>query len=94
MEEAVKTAETKDRIHLKNTFHAWARKLEQNGDFQEAAKMYEKANTHRYDVPRMFVGHPEVMESYMAKTDDPYVMQNAYKAVVKTKWRVVYPSDL
>lgn len=70
MEEAVKIAETKDRIHLKNTYHVWGRKLEENGDFREAAKMYEKANTHRYDVPRMFVGQPEVLEGYMLKTTD------------------------
>lgn len=76
MEEAVKIAETKDRIHLKNTYHAWAKRLEQNGDFREAAKMYEKANTHRYDVPRMFGSQPEALESYMTKTTDSYVKTN------------------
>lgn len=73
MEEAVKIAESKDRVHLKNTYHAWAKKLEENGDFRDAAKMYEKANTHRYDVPRMFFSQSEVLEAYMANTNDPYV---------------------
>lgn len=70
MEEAVKIAETKDRIHLKNTYYVWAKKLEQNGDFREAAKKYEKANTHRYDVPRMLINQPELLEGYMTKTSD------------------------
>lgn len=70
MEEAVKIAETKDRIHLKNTYHVWGKKLEQNGDFREAAKKYEKANTHRYDVPRMLINQPDLLEGYMTKTND------------------------
>lgn len=73
MDEAVAVAESKDRIHLKNTYHSWAKKLEQNGDFKEAAKKYEKANTHRYDVPRMLVNQPELLEAYMSKTNDAYV---------------------
>lgn len=73
MEEAVRIAESRDRIHVKNTYHAWARKLEQNGDFREAAKKYEKANTHRYDVPRMLINQPELLDAYMNKTGDPYV---------------------
>lgn len=70
MEEAIKIAETKDRIHLKNTYHVWAKKLEQNSDFREAAKLYEKANTHRYDVPRMLINQTELLEAYMTNSTD------------------------
>lgn len=36
-QEARDLAEAKDRINLRNTEHAWARKLEQDGEFKEAA---------------------------------------------------------
>lgn len=32
--------------------------------------MYEKAKTQRADVPRMLLEKPEMLESYMAKTND------------------------
>lgn len=70
-EEAEKIAETKDRIHLKNTFHEWARSLEMDGEYKEAAVKYEKANTHRYDVPRMLIDQPELLDGYMSKATDP-----------------------
>jgi intraflagellar transport protein 140 len=65
------TAESQDRIHLKNTEHAWAKALEQSGDFKEAAVRYERANTHKFDVPRMLLDQPLQLESYMGKTKDP-----------------------
>ena len=37
MEDAHKLAETKDRINLRNTEYAWAKMLEENGDFNKAA---------------------------------------------------------
>lgn len=70
-EEAEKLAESKDRIHLKNTLHEWGRSLELNGEYKEATVKYEKANTHRYDVPRMLIDHPELLDAYMSKTSDP-----------------------
>lgn len=71
MEAAYTVAENQDRIHLRNTEHAWAKHLEQNGDIKEALIRYEKANTHKFDVPRMLLEHPQQLENYMAKTKNP-----------------------
>ncbi|KAK9885497.1 hypothetical protein WA026_010990 [Henosepilachna vigintioctopunctata] len=75
MEEAYSIASTKDRIHFRNTEHMWAKSLEQAGDFKEAAIKYEKANTHRVEIPRMLVDHPEELQKYMSKTNDPEMLK-------------------
>ncbi|RZC33588.1 hypothetical protein BDFB_000428 [Asbolus verrucosus] len=75
MDAAHAIAESKDRIHLKNTDHVWAKVLEQSGDFKEAAARYEKANTHKFDIPRMLLDQPQQLESYMAKTKDPDLLK-------------------
>jgi len=31
---------------------------------------YEKAGTHRYDIPRMLSDHPQHLQLYMSKTKD------------------------
>ncbi|KAL1494371.1 hypothetical protein ABEB36_009980 [Hypothenemus hampei] len=69
-EEAVSLAEKKDRINLKNTEYDFAKKLERNGDFKEAAIRYEKAGTHAYEIPRMLSDHPQQLQLYMTKTRD------------------------
>lgn len=71
MDEALTIAQTKDRIHLRNTEYAVAKNLEESGKIMEAIDHYEKANTHRYDVPRMLMDQPEQLEAYMSKTNDP-----------------------
>lgn len=71
MEDALKVAESKDRIHLKHTQHSWAKNLEQGGDFKNATVQYEKANTHIYEIPRMLIDQPRQLEAYMSKTNDP-----------------------
>lgn len=71
MDKALTTAADKDRIHLKNTEYNYARALEKDGRYKEAISHYEAANTHRFDVPRMLINHPERLESYMNKTNDP-----------------------
>lgn len=71
MDAAHAVALSKDRIHLKNTEHAWAKILEQEGDFKEAAVRYERANTHKFDIPRMLLEQPQQLEAYMTKTKDP-----------------------
>ncbi|EFA08985.1 Intraflagellar transport protein 140 homolog-like Protein [Tribolium castaneum] len=68
-------AESQDRIHLKNTDHAWGKALEAVGDFKEAAVRYEKANTHKFDVPRMLLDQPQQLETYMGKTKDPDLLK-------------------
>ncbi|CAG9817936.1 unnamed protein product [Phaedon cochleariae] len=75
MDAAHAVAESKDRINLRNTDHAWAISLEQQGDFKEAAARYEKANTHLYDIPRMLSDHPLQLQAYMSKTKDKELMK-------------------
>lgn len=71
MEEALSIAQTKDRIHLRNTEHAWGRLLEQSGNYKDAIKHYENANTQRHDVPRMLAEQPAQLEAYILKAKDP-----------------------
>lgn len=71
MEDALNIAQTKDRIHLRNTEHACAKQLELSGNYKDAIKHYENANTHRYDVPRMLAEQPQQLEAYITKTKDP-----------------------
>lgn len=71
MDKAIAIAETKDRIHLRNTEYHYARQLEQDSNYKEAIIHYEKANTYRYDVPRMLLDQPDQLQLYMSKTNDP-----------------------
>ncbi|KAJ8978265.1 hypothetical protein NQ317_012623 [Molorchus minor] len=75
MDAAHAVAESKDRINLRNTEHAWARALEDAGDLKEAAVRYERANTHLYDVPRMLSDHPQQLQAYMSKTKNKELLK-------------------
>ncbi|KAF5302514.1 hypothetical protein FQR65_LT00886 [Abscondita terminalis] len=75
MEKALKIAETKDRIHLKNTEHLWAKSLEENGEIREAVRRYENANTHFQEVPRMLIDQPDQLEVYMSNTTEPELLR-------------------
>lgn len=70
-DEALRIAESKDRIHLKNTYNAYGRYLEEKGEIQEAIKMYELANTHRKHIPRLLLNNPVTLEKYIQKSKDP-----------------------
>ncbi|XP_049817321.1 intraflagellar transport protein 140 homolog isoform X2 [Aethina tumida] len=75
MDAAHAIAESKDRIHLRNTEYAWAKILEQNGEIKEAISRFEKANTHKQDVPKMLIDQPQLLQTYMAKTKDPDLLK-------------------
>ncbi|KAG5881961.1 hypothetical protein JTB14_020525 [Gonioctena quinquepunctata] len=75
MDAAHAVAESKDRINLRNTEHAWAESLELLGDLKEACARYERANTHLYDVPRMLSDYPQQLQAYMSKTKDKDMMK-------------------
>lgn len=70
-EKAIKIAEEKDRIHLRNTYHNYAKYLESKNDLTGAAQMYEKAQTHRTQVPRMLLDDPLALERYILQSKDP-----------------------
>lgn len=72
-EEAQKLAESKDRIHLKSTLYKWGRSLELSSEYNEATIMYQKANTHKHDIPRMLIDQPRLLDEFMSQTHDTYV---------------------
>ena len=51
--DALRVCSKHDRIHLKATHYLYAKHLESTGNIEDAIKHYEKAETHRYEVPRM-----------------------------------------
>lgn len=68
---ALDTAETKDRIHLRNTYYNVGRYLENKGDVAGAAAMYCKSETHGYTIPKMLFGDPITLENYIVKNKNP-----------------------
>ena len=56
-------AERCDRIHLKTTHHQYAQHLEAVGDIAGAIEHYERADTHRTEVPRMLFAQERLAES-------------------------------
>ncbi|CAH0395649.1 unnamed protein product [Bemisia tabaci] len=74
-EKAIKIAEEKDRIHLRNTYHNYAKYLESKNDLTGAAQMYEKAQTHRTQVPRMLLDDPLALERYILQSKDPALIK-------------------
>lgn len=70
---ALKLAQEKDRINMKNTYNAYGKYLESKEEIQEAIKMYEMANTHRKHVPRLLLQNHSALEKYLQKSQDPLV---------------------
>jgi intraflagellar transport protein 140 len=59
---ALEVAERCDRIHLKTTHHQYAQHLEAVGDVAGAIEHYERADTHRTEVPRMLFAQERLAE--------------------------------
>ena len=70
---ALDVCESKDRIHLRNTYYNYAKHLEAMGDLRTAVPMYERSGTHKFEVPRMLFDDIQMLESYVMKTDDPSI---------------------
>ncbi|XP_063235193.1 intraflagellar transport protein 140 homolog [Bacillus rossius redtenbacheri] len=68
---ALRVAEDRDRVHLRATCHSHARHLEAKGELAAAAGMYERAGTHRAQVPRMLADRPDQLRAYVAASKDP-----------------------
>ncbi|KAM7433446.1 hypothetical protein ABFA07_016329 [Porites harrisoni] len=67
---AVEVAELQDRIHLRTTYYNYAKHLESTGNISAAIVNFEKADTHRFEVPRMLLEEPQQLEAYILKTKD------------------------
>ncbi|KZS12398.1 Intraflagellar transport protein 140 [Daphnia magna] len=70
-EAALQLAHTKDRINLKRTYYEYARYLEGEGKTALALEMYEKCQTHHFDVPRMLFEDTAALQSYCTSGQDP-----------------------
>lgn len=68
---AIKVAETFDRVHLRNTHHLYAKNLEQDGQVDEALENYAKADTHRIYAPRLLLDDFPKLKNYVDKSLDP-----------------------
>ncbi|CAD6192417.1 unnamed protein product [Caenorhabditis auriculariae] len=69
--QAFQIAETKDRIHLRNTHYNYAKHLEEYGNLEQAIENYEKAGVHQFEVPRMYANEPKQLENYVRRKRDP-----------------------
>ncbi|XP_014248149.1 intraflagellar transport protein 140 homolog [Cimex lectularius] len=74
-DKAVEIAQKYDRIHLRNTYHHYGKFLELSGDTPGAAHMYQKAETHRHEVPRMLLGDILALEKYIVDSKDPVLLK-------------------
>ncbi|CAP39631.1 Protein CBR-CHE-11 [Caenorhabditis briggsae] len=67
---AFEIAETKDRIHLRNTHYNYAKFLEAKKDstsIEAAIENYEKAGVHAFEVFRMLRDYPKQIEQYVRR---------------------------
>lgn len=67
---AIEVAELQDRIHLRTTYYNYAKHLESTGNISAAIVNFEKADTHRFEVPRMLLEEPQQLEAYILKAKD------------------------
>ena len=70
---ALDVCENNDRIHLRNTYYNYGKHLEAMGDLRSSIPMYERSETHRFEVPRMLFDDIQMLESYVMKTEDPAI---------------------
>ncbi|XP_048847908.1 intraflagellar transport protein 140 homolog isoform X2 [Brienomyrus brachyistius] len=66
-QQALETAETHDRVHLRTTYYSYAKHLEAMGDRALARVYYEKSDTYRFEVPRMLLEDVVSLEIYVNK---------------------------
>ncbi|XP_075890571.1 intraflagellar transport protein 140 homolog [Nelusetta ayraudi] len=74
-QQALETAESRDRIHLRTTYYNYAKYLESMGEKTHALTYYENSDTHRVEVPRMLQDDTKSLEIYVNKMKD----KNIYK---------------
>ncbi|BES89280.1 Hypothetical protein NTJ_02087 [Nesidiocoris tenuis] len=74
-DKAIEVAQKQDRIHLRNTYHNYGKFLESTGDTEAAAHMYQRAETHRHEVPRMLLGNLNALMKYITDSKDPFLLK-------------------
>ncbi|XP_025043975.2 intraflagellar transport protein 140 homolog isoform X2 [Pelodiscus sinensis] len=69
-QKAMEVAETHDRVHLRTTYYNYAKHLEATAERSLALSYYERSDTHRFEVPRMFSEDLQALETYVNKMKD------------------------
>ncbi|EDW77675.1 uncharacterized protein Dwil_GK24432 [Drosophila willistoni] len=77
LDEALKLAETEDRIHLKHTYYQKAKSLSESGDVQGALSMYEKTQNPVQNITQLLLleNHPMAMKRYISGISDPKLLK-------------------
>ncbi|XP_037936551.1 intraflagellar transport protein 140 homolog [Teleopsis dalmanni] len=73
--EALKLAETVDRIHLKNTYYYKAQILKESGDIKGAIEYFEKTQNPVQNITQMLLEDPLALKRYMQNTTDPKMLK-------------------
>jgi intraflagellar transport protein 140 len=74
---ALEVANKFDKIHLRNTYYSYAKFCEERSELGRAIEFYEKSDTHRVEVPRMFLERDELisLQKYTEKNRDKKLLQ-------------------
>ncbi len=72
-EEAIKVAETHDKIQLSSLYYKIAKSYEYSGELDTSIKYYEMAGIGRTEIPRMLWSHGKLdrLEAYVNEKKDP-----------------------
>eukprot|EP01135_Chromosphaera_perkinsii_P005240 Nk52_evm9s327 gene=Nk52_evmTU9s327 len=74
-DKAIEVCTKHNRIGLRKTHYNYAKYLENIGKIPEAIKEYEKSETHRFEVPRMFLDNIQDLEKYISGKDDKKLLK-------------------
>jgi intraflagellar transport protein 140 len=82
-DDAIELAKTKDRAHLRNTYHAAGKYQESCGNTDSAIEYYELSQTHLFEVLRLLSDDPEAQEAYVKNPGNDPIKR---KHVSLLKW--------
>ncbi|KAH8409514.1 hypothetical protein KR222_007700 [Zaprionus bogoriensis] len=76
LDEALKVAETEDRIHLKHTYYQKAQALRESGDIKGALEYFEKTQNPVQNITQLLLmEQPQAMKRYIQNTSDPKLLR-------------------
>ncbi|XP_067639118.1 intraflagellar transport protein 140 homolog isoform X2 [Eurosta solidaginis] len=75
IDEAIRIAETEDRVHLKNTYFQKALQLKEKGDIKSALEFFEKTQNPVQNITQMLLDNPLALKRYMQNTTDPKMLK-------------------
>ncbi|XP_034933868.1 intraflagellar transport protein 140 homolog [Chelonus insularis] len=68
--DAINLTKEKNKICEKLVYYQYAKSLEQDGDIEQAIDMYTKAESHKFEVPRILLNQPAKLQKYLEDTND------------------------